>query len=83
MASITQKVKTMKNYSKQNDDFPKALAQPARRALAAAHIHRLDQLTTLTEAELSKLHGIGPNAINQLRVALEFKGLAFKASETK
>jgi hypothetical protein len=68
----------MKNYGKQNDDFPKALAQPARRALAAAHIHRLDQLTEMTEAELGKLHGIGPNAINQLRMALEAKGLSFK-----
>lgn len=73
----------MRNYSKQNDDFPKALAQPARRALAAAHIHRLDQLTELTEAEVSKLHGIGSNAITQLRVALEAKGLAFKAEEPK
>jgi hypothetical protein len=73
----------MKQYHQKADDFPKALAQPARRALAGAGYTRLDQLAEISEEELGKLHGIGPNAVTQLRLALEAKGLAFKAPETK
>jgi hypothetical protein len=51
-------------------DLPPELAQPARRALANAGILRLDQLTRLSEDEVSRLHGIGPNALRQLRRAL-------------
>lgn len=61
------------------NDFPK-LSQPAQRALAGAGYSRLEQLTHVTEADLKKLHGIGPNALQQLRAALEAQGLAF-ASE--
>jgi hypothetical protein len=57
-------------------DLPK-LASPAQRALARAGITRLDQLTQLSESELSQYHGIGPNAIKTLRLALQEKGLAF------
>ena len=73
----------MKQYHQKSDDFPKALAQPARRALASAGYHRLDQLAEISEEELSKLHGIGPNAVSQLKLALEAKGLSFKAAEKK
>ena len=59
-------------------DFPTGLAQPARRALAQAGYQRLEQLTKVTERELAKLHGIGPNAIKQLRSALEVRGMSFK-----
>ncbi len=57
-------------------DFPK-LAQPAQRALANAGYSRLEQLTQVSESELKKLHGIGPNALKQLRNALEAKGWSF------
>ena len=57
-------------------DFPK-LAQPAQRALAQAGYTRLDQLSKVSEAEIKQLHGIGPNALKQLRSALEAKGLSF------
>ena len=57
-------------------DLPK-LAAPAQRALAAANIQRLDQLTHFTEAQIKQLHGIGPNALNALRQALADQGLAF------
>jgi hypothetical protein len=53
------------------------LAAPARRALAAAGITRLSDLTRITEKEISSLHGIGPNAVRTLRAALEAHGLAF------
>jgi hypothetical protein len=59
-------------------DLPKTLASPARRALAAAGVQRLDQLTQFSEAEVKEWHGIGPNALDQLRFALGVKGLAFK-----
>lgn len=61
----------------QESDLPSRLAQPARRALAGAGIQRLEQLTQLSEAEVKQLHGIGPNALAQLRRALSDRGLSF------
>lgn len=58
-------------------DSPKGLAQPAIRALVRAGYTRLDQLTTATEADLLKLHGVGPKAIGLLRSALAAKGQSF------
>jgi hypothetical protein len=58
-------------------DLPPGLAAPARRALAGAGYTRLEQLTTVTEAELLKLHGMGPRAIEQLRRALAERQLSF------
>ena len=57
-------------------DLPKT-SKPAARALAGAGYTRLEQLTTISEQELGKLHGMGPKAINILRAALEAKGLSF------
>ena len=54
------------------------LAAPARRALEAEGITRLDQLTAWTEADLAALHGIGPNALGALRAALAENGLRFR-----
>jgi hypothetical protein len=59
-------------------DLPK-LAAPARRALAGAGYTQLDQFTEVIEAEVLKLHGMGPNAMKALREALAEKGLAFTA----
>ena len=61
--------------TQQESDLPIELAAPARRALVGAGYLRLEQLTKLSEAELKQLHGIGPNALNQLRRAA--KGLSF------
>jgi DNA-directed RNA polymerase alpha subunit len=62
----------------ETSDLPKVSA-PAQRALAGAGITRLEQLTQMTEAELLKLHGMGPNALQKLRQALAEKGLAFRS----
>lgn len=62
--------------TQQKSDLPK-LAAPAQRALAQAGISHLEQLTKMREAELKQLHGIGPNAIKQLRNALAAKGMSF------
>jgi hypothetical protein len=59
-----------------NSDLPK-LAAPAQRALAVAGVQRLEQLTHFSEVEVSQWHGIGPNALNQLRQALEARNLSF------
>ncbi len=58
------------------NDLPK-LAAPAQRALAGAGIQYLQQLTKFSEKEIKELHGIGPNALVQLRRALAEKGLSF------
>ena len=57
-------------------DFPKT-SVPAERALAGAGYTRLDQLSSVTEADLLKLHGMGPKAVRILREALAERGLAF------
>jgi hypothetical protein len=57
-------------------DFPKTSA-PAQRALEGAGYTRLEQLTKVTEAELLKLHGMGPKAIRILREALAERGWSF------
>lgn len=66
----------MKQKDQQESDFPK-LAAPAQRALAQAGYSRLEQLSKVSEANIKKLHGIGPNALQQLRRALSEKGLSF------
>jgi hypothetical protein len=58
-------------------DLPDDLAGPARRALLQAGLRRLDQLSELTERDLRKLHGIGPKAVEQLRLALDARGQTF------
>jgi hypothetical protein len=62
--------------TQQTGDFPK-LADPARRALAAAGVQRLEQLTEFSEDEVRRWHGIGPNALNQLRIAMADRDLSF------
>lgn len=58
--------------------WPKGVSAPAQRALAGAGVTRLEDLTRFTEAELLKLHGMGPKAIGALRDALAGLGLAFR-----
>ncbi len=58
-------------------DLPAKLGSPAKRALENAGIQQLEQLSSMTEAELLKLHGIGKNALEQLRAAMTAAGLEF------
>ena len=58
-------------------DLPAGLAKPAQRALAGAGYVRLEQLTKVSEAEIRKLHGMGPKALDQIRRALAAKGQSF------
>jgi hypothetical protein len=61
----------------QETDLPAALAKPARRALAAAGYLRLEQFTKVGEAEVHRLHGMGPKALDQIRRALAATGQSF------
>jgi hypothetical protein len=56
-------------------DFPK-LSRPAQRALASAGYSEVEQLADASEAELLRLHGLGPSAIAPIREALEALGLS-------
>jgi hypothetical protein len=61
-------------------DFPAGLSQPALRALAGAGYVRLEQLAKVREADVLRLHGMGPKGIRLLRQALADKGLSFAGS---
>jgi len=61
----------------QETELPPALSGPARRALTNAGYRRLEQLARLNEAEVERLHGVGPKALAQLRRALDANGLWF------
>ena len=61
------------------DDLPK-IGAPARRALAAAGVTSLEQVAAWTEADLKKLHGMGPNALGKLRDALAERGFSFRSA---
>jgi hypothetical protein len=60
-------------------DLPSGLSRPARRALDRAGYTRLKQLAGVTEAEVLRLHGMGPRALDQLRSALAARGQSFAA----
>jgi hypothetical protein len=64
-------------HDQQESDFPSGLSNPARRALAGAGYVRLEQLSRVSEADLLRLHGMGPKAMDQLRRALAARGLSF------
>lgn len=60
-----------------NSDLPK-LGAPAQRALAAAGITTLEQVSQMSEKALMQLHGVGPNAIKTLKEAMAQRGMEFK-----
>jgi hypothetical protein len=60
-------------------NLPSGIAKPAQRALAAAGYTNLEQLIQVSEADLGRMHGIGPKALAQLRQALAASGLSFAA----
>ena len=62
--------------AKKAGDLPR-LSAPAERALAGAGIKNLKQLSRYSEKQISELHGIGPNAIKELRRALKANRLSF------
>lgn len=67
--------------AERSSDLPDGLSKPARRALAGAGYTRLEQLTSMSEAEILKLHGMGPKALGQIRAALSARELSFATEE--
>ncbi|CAG5003169.1 hypothetical protein DYBT9275_03082 [Dyadobacter sp. CECT 9275] len=62
----------------QTGDLPDHLSEPAKRALVAANLTSLKKLSELKEADVTFLHGIGPDAIRKLRTALSAVDLSFR-----
>lgn len=60
-------------------DFLNTISAPARRALESQGIVTLIKLSKWSEAEILKLHGIGPSTIPRLKEVLKSKGLHFKS----
>ena len=72
---------TTKTSTTGEGGLPAGLSRPAIRALNGAGITRLKQLTKFSEADLLKLHGLGPSGIATLKRALASQGLAFAAAK--
>ena len=62
---------------KPDNGFLSKLSAPARRALEHHGITTLQQLSTFSEKEILKFHGIGPASLPILRASLEESGLLF------
>jgi predicted flap endonuclease-1-like 5' DNA nuclease len=62
----------------EDSEFPLSIGKVATRELAGHGITRFDQLTDVSESELSKIHGVGPKAIGILRAELSARGLSFR-----
>ncbi len=54
-----------------NIQLPISIGRPALRALDAANITSLEDLSRLNESELTNLHGVGPKAIGILKQCLD------------
>jgi len=55
--------------------LPSTIGRPATSALEAANITCLEDLTKISEKELSKLHGVGPKALGILKTTLDESNL--------
>jgi hypothetical protein len=62
----------------QTDPLPPTIGGPAMRALTAAGVADVGQLTAFSEAEVGALHGVGPRVVAELRSALSARGLSFR-----
>lgn len=58
-------------------DLPK-LAAPAMRALQSINVVMLRDLMHFTRTEIADLHGMGPDALAKLDMALAEAGLEYK-----
>jgi DNA-directed RNA polymerase alpha subunit len=63
---------------KPESGFLSVLSAPARRALEHNGVTSLQKLSTYSEKEILKFHGMGPASLPKLRLALEEEGLSFK-----
>ena len=69
--------------TQQESEFPAGLSEPAIRALVGAGYTRLEQLSRVSEAEIKRLHGMGPKGVRLLREALRARGLSFADEKSR
>ncbi|NMO94302.1 hypothetical protein HII30_00690 [Paenibacillus lemnae] len=62
----------------ESNSFLSNISAPARRALEREGITSLERLSEYTEADILKLHGVGPSTMPKLRIALDEVNLSFK-----
>lgn len=58
--------------------FPRGVSGPALRALKAAGVRSVADLSRWSEKDLAALHGMGPKALTILRDALVASGRRFR-----
>lgn len=58
--------------------LPARIGRPALRALTAAGVTSLHDLSQWRESDLMQLHGVGTRAVSVLRQALEDEGLSLR-----
>ena len=68
--------------SDSDSELPLGIGRPATRALALAGYTRLEHFTAVAEADLLRLHGVGPKALRVLGEALAERGLRFAPPPT-
>ena len=66
----------LRDMTEADPGLPRNIGAPATRALTAAGYTRLGQLAGVPAAELGKLHGVGPRALQLLQEALEQHGMS-------
>jgi DNA-directed RNA polymerase alpha subunit len=69
---------TCEKEGKPENGFLSLLSGPARRAVENNGITSLQELSTYSEKEILKFHGMGPSSLPKLRSALKEEGLSFK-----
>ena len=57
------------------------LASPAQRAITSTGVTTLEQLSNMSETEISNLHGIGKNALKTIHATLRENGLSLKVPD--
>jgi hypothetical protein len=60
--------------------FPAGMSGPSLRALSVAGVRSMSDVARWTRADLAKLHGMGPKALDVLERALEESGRSFRRS---
>jgi ERCC4-type nuclease len=56
----------------------KQLSGPAQRAIIDTGVKTVEELANMSEAEIKALHGIGPSAIQTIKMFMAENGMALK-----
>ena len=79
MCAVTRGEVNLSKYEKLDGEWKKlGLAAPARRALVDAKLFAPKDLKKITEADLKKLHGMGPTALKVLKKVVGNSGFKLR-----